>query len=74
MLPTQSGEEPILHHRVMQKEADNQIAIDIISETQARYPRLTACSFDKGFHSPENQRELAKKLDQVVLPKKGRRN
>lgn len=64
----------ILHHRVMQKEADNQIAIDIIGEAQARYPMLTACSFDKGFHSPENQRALAKKLDQVTLPKKGRRN
>ncbi len=64
----------ILHHRVMQKEADNQIAIDIISEAQARYPTLTACSFDKGFHSPENQIELAKKLDQLVLPKKGRCN
>ncbi len=64
----------ILHHHVMQKETDNQIAIDIISEAQARYPTLTACSFDKGFHSPENQIELAKKLDQLVLPKKGRCN
>jgi len=60
----------ILHHRVMQKEADNQIAIDIISEAQVRYPTLTACSFDKGFHSPENQIELAKKLDQLVSQKR----
>jgi len=64
----------ILHHRVMEKETDNQIAIDIISETQTRNPRLTACSFDKGFHSPENQMELANKLDHLVLPKKGRCN
>ncbi len=27
---------------------------------------------DKGFHSPDNQVELKKILDQVILPKKGR--
>jgi IS5 family transposase len=64
----------ILHHRVMQNETDNQIALDMITEAQQKYPELTACSFDKGFHSPENQIELAALLDQVVLPKKGRCN
>ncbi len=63
-----------LHHRVMQKETDNQIAIEVITDTQALYPGLRGCSFDKGFHSPENQIELAKKLDQLTLPKKGRCN
>ncbi len=58
----------------MEKQIDDQIAIDLISETQARYPTLRVCSFDKGFHSPANQIELAKKLDRVVLPKKGRCN
>ena len=64
----------LLHHRVMQHQTDDQIAIELIAETQARYPNLSVCSFDKGFHSPENQLELAKKLDRVVLPKKGRCN
>jgi len=64
----------LLHHRVMQRQSDDQIAIDLISEAQARYPTLRVCSFDKGFHSPSNQIELAKKLDRVVLPKKGRCN
>jgi len=64
----------LLHHQVMQEQTDNQIAIDLIAETQARYPNLSVCSFDKGFHSPENQIELAKRLDRVVLPKKGRCN
>ena len=58
----------------MQKETDNQIAIDILSETQARYPGLKTCSFDKGFHSPENQIELTKKRHHLALPKKGRCN
>jgi len=64
----------LLHHRVMQQQTDDQIAIDLIAETQARYPALRVCSFDKGFHSPTNQIELAKKLDRLVLPKKGRCN
>lgn len=64
----------LLHHQVMQRQTDDQIAVDLIGETQARYPNLSVCSFDKGFHSPENQIELAKLLDRVVLPKKGRCN
>jgi hypothetical protein len=64
----------ILHHRVMQNETDNQIALKMITEAQNKYPSLTACSFDKGFHSPENQLGLTELLDQVVLPKKGRCN
>ena len=35
-------------------------------------PRFNACSFDKGFHSPDNQKERKSHLDQVVLPKKGK--
>ena len=64
----------ILHHRVMENEADNQIALEMIREAKKKYPSLSACSFDKGFHSPENQLRLAELLDQVILPKKGRCN
>ena len=64
----------LLHHQVMHRQTDDQIAIGLIQETRARYPNLSVCSFDKGFHSPENQIELAKLLDRVVLPKKGRCN
>jgi hypothetical protein len=64
----------LLHHQVMEKQTDDQIAIDLIKQTQKKYPALAVCSFDKGFHSPRNQIELAKTLDRVVLPKKGRCN
>lgn len=64
----------LLHHQVMERQTDNEIAVDLIAQTQARYPNLRVCSFNKGFHSPENQVELRKKLDHVVLPKKGRCN
>ncbi len=62
----------ILHHRVMQKETDDQIAVRIIQETKERFNQLSECSFDKGFHSPNNQKELAKILDKVILPRKGK--
>ncbi|MCP4372187.1 MAG: ISNCY family transposase [Deltaproteobacteria bacterium] len=61
----------ILHHHVMQKQTDSQVAVPMIEEAQARFPNLAICSFDKGFHSPENQEKLADLLELTVLPKKG---
>ena len=62
----------ILHHQVMQKQTDDQVAIPMIEATQKRFPMLHVCSFDKGFHSRRNQTELREQLDRLVLPKKGR--
>lgn len=62
----------LLHYRVMQKEMDDQIAVPIIEETKVRFPQLIGCTFDKGFHSPENQKDLAVLLDKVILPRKGK--
>jgi len=62
----------ILHHRLMLQEVDVDIAVVMVKETQARFPELSSCSFDQGFHSTANQCDLAKLLDTVILPKKGR--
>lgn len=62
----------ILHHLVMQKETDDKVAVTMIQETKLRFPNLSLCSFDKGFHSPQNQIDLKEELTTVVLPKKGR--
>jgi len=62
----------ILHHRVMQKETDDQVAVPIIEETKNRFNQLSSCSFDKGFHSPGNQQQLAEILGKVILPRKGK--
>ncbi|NOQ45770.1 MAG: ISNCY family transposase, partial [Desulfobulbaceae bacterium] len=64
----------ILHHRVMQNESDADIAVGFIKDAQERFPDLKMCSFDKGFHSPNNQRDLSELLDLSVLPKKGKRS
>ena len=42
----------------------------MVAQAQQRFPDLQQCSFDKGFHSPANQRALAELLEHVVLPKK----
>lgn len=62
----------ILHHQVMEKTTDDQIAITMVDAAQQRFPALRAVSFDKGFHSPANQQALKERLDCPVLPKKGR--
>jgi len=56
----------------MERTTDDKIAIQIIDGTQTRFPQLRAISMDKGFHSPDNQKQLKERLECVVLPKKGR--
>ena len=61
----------ILHHRVMENKTDDQVTVSMVVEAKARFPTLNVCSFDKGFHSPENQTALKAQLALVVLPRKG---
>jgi hypothetical protein len=44
----------------------------MVTDTKKKHAGLNSCSFDKGFHSPENQEKLKPLLDQVILPRKGR--
>ena len=62
----------ILHSMVCQKTTDDKVAVPMVEATKAQFPSFSACSFDKGFHSPDNQKELKNHIDQVVLPKKGK--
>ena len=62
----------ILHHHIMEKQTDSQIAVEFVRESQTRFPMLRIVSMDKGFHSPANQIELKNLLDRAILPKKGR--
>lgn len=60
----------ILTHQVMVKTTDDQVAVALIEQAQARFPTIASATFDKGFHSPTNQSALAALIPQVVLPKK----
>ena len=62
----------ILHHQVMVKSQDVDVAQEMVQQTQARFAQLRACSFDQGFHSPTNQQALRGLLDCVILPKRGK--
>jgi hypothetical protein len=60
----------ILHSLVCQKTTDDKVAVPMVEATKAQFPNFIACSFDKGFHSPENQKKLKSLINQVILPKK----
>ena len=38
---------------------DVDVAVPLVAACQAQYPELRGCSFDRGFHSPANQQQLA---------------
>lgn len=61
-----------LHHKVMQKQTDSEIAVKILHEAKEKFPTIASCSFDKGFWSPTNKVELESILDAAALLKKGR--
>ena len=62
----------ILHHQVMEKTTDDQIAVSLVEHTKTRFSTVKAMSFDKGFHCPANQTALKQHLENVILPRKGR--
>ena len=62
----------ILHHMVMQKKGDEEVAVLMVEEAKGKYAELRSCSFDKGFYTPMNRKSLEELLEEVVLPKKGR--
>ena len=62
----------IIYHQVLEQQTDDKVAVAMAQGAKDRFENLVGCSFDKGFYSPENKKQLAKILDYVVLPKKGR--
>ena len=60
-------------YTVMQHGAvDREVVVVEMKRLQERLEwRIKCASFDRGFHSPENQVELAKLVDHPCLPKPG---
>ena len=52
-------------------EQDRDAALPLVQTLVKDFPKLTRVSFDRGFHSPENQAEIAKILPDVCLPNSG---
>ena len=64
----------ILHHKVMERETDDKITVEMVESAQKKFSNLKGCSFDKGFYTPANKEILKSMLETLVLPKKGRLN
>jgi len=64
----------IVHHHLMARDAcDSEVAVAQTQTMQQRLEgRVKSISFDCGFHSPENQRELAKIVENLSLPMPGK--
>ena len=62
----------ILYHQVMEQQTDADVAVPMVKKVKTMFARLSSCSLDKGFHSPENQRVLGEVLEVVALKRKGK--
>ncbi len=63
----------LTQHRLLKRtESDRDVAVPETRRLQQRFQnRVAELSFDRGFHSPENQDELAKLVKSPCLPKPG---
>ena len=68
----ESEQQFVLNWQVLWSEQDVEVACPLVRASQAQYPQLRVCSFDKGFHSGANRAELEQLLEVSALPKKGR--
>ena len=70
----------ILNHRIMKKEQDSKVAVEMARKSQELFPKLTSMSFDKGFYSKvdndghNNHSRIEALKITAHLPVKGRRN
>jgi transposase, IS5 family len=63
----------VCHYAVLPHGAvDSDVVVEEMRQVQGRLGgRIRSASFDRGFHSPENQRQLAELVAQPCLPVKG---
>ena len=59
----ESEQQFVLHWQVMWAEQDVEVACPLVRTTQAQYPQLQVCSFDRGFHSQANRAGLEQLLE-----------
>ena len=67
-VPVAIVEDHLLEHRILWEGSDTDAAVPVIVATRERFPELLACSFDHGFHSPQNQVALGDTLELNAMP------
>jgi hypothetical protein len=63
----------IIDYQVMESQSDSESVIGLADRVLAKY-QIESWSFDKGFYSLENKNLLKLFVNEVVMPKKGKRN
>lgn len=66
----------ILHHQVVEKQADASLTIPLADTLLNKYKnrKIDSLSLDKGFYSKENKEVLSLEIPSVIMPKKGKLN
>jgi len=63
----------IIDFQIMENESDSQIVIETADRVLSKY-KVKTWSFDKGYSSNANKELLSLEVEQVIMPKKGKRN
>jgi hypothetical protein len=73
VLVYEDGAGFITHHYILPRDkSDRDVVVQQTREAQKRHKnRIRRASFDRGFHSPENQKKLAKIIEHPCLPMLG---
>jgi transposase, IS5 family len=73
VLIVEDGAGFVCHYAVLPRGAeDREVVVGEMKQVQQRLDgQIRSASFDRGFHSPENQAELVKLVAQPCLPKPG---
>ncbi len=62
------------HHLLPREQGDKDVVVEQTRIVQERLGgRIQRASFDRGFHSPENQKQLSEIVANVCLPKPGKK-
>jgi hypothetical protein len=73
LLLTTDQHELILDYRVMDQPTEAEEVIPLADRLLSRYGSIASLSFDKGFSREEDRQLLELYIDQVIMPKRGRR-
>jgi IS5 family transposase len=68
---TTNEEGIIVHYRIMEKEADSQVVLDLAIDLLEKY-KIKSWSFDKAFYHKDNKLFLSEEVDTLIMPKKGK--
>ena len=74
VLITTNQNNLIIDYLVMDHLSDSKSVIELCDRITKKIKTIKSWSFDKGFYSKKNKEYLAKVVENLIMPKKGKRN